>query len=107
MKKYVFIALIGSALISSAALAETTHEDIAADKGAIHKDNVAIEKQNENIAVNRKEKAAAKANDNPVDQASQSVQIGANKVAKGAKEAEKSVDKEILEHHEKNLDEGK
>jgi len=107
MKKYMYIALANVSLLAAAAYADTTPGDVTSDKGAIHKDNADIAHQNNNIAVNRREKAAAKANDNPIDQASQSAQIGANKAMRSEKDIEKDVDQKILKHDQKNLDEGK
>ena len=104
MKK--LLPLLAFTLIAPAAFAETTHSDIAADKGAIAKDNVAISKQDSNMKTNRAEKAAAKRNGNMADQASQSVQLGANHTAKAAKNAEKSVDQKILKEHKEDMREG-
>jgi len=103
MKTSLTLALIGALAIAPAAFAETTKADIKASENAIKKDDAAIAKQEGNIEVNRAEKAAAKANDKPLDQASESVQIGANKAAIKAKEMEKSVDEKILDHQEKKV----
>ncbi len=107
MKKALIIAFAGAVTLSGAAFADTTSSDIAADKGAIAKDNKAIAKQQGNIAVNRAEKEDAKESGNVLDQASQSVQIGANKAAIEEKKAEKSVDKKILDHHADEMNENK
>ena len=103
MKKSLTLALIGALAIAPAAFAEVTKEDIKADKAAIAKDDAAIAKQENNIEVNRAEKADAKAKGDVAAQASESVQIGANKTAKAAKETEKKVDEKILDHHEKKV----
>ena len=107
MKNPFIIAVAGAIMLSGAAFAETSQADIDADKGAIAKDNAAIAKQKSNIAVNRVEKKAAKVKGNPADQASQSVQIGANKAAIDEKTAEKNVDTKILQHDEKEMQEDK
>lgn len=108
MNKLIAIALVGAVSFAGAAFAETKAEDkadVKASQNAIKKDDAAIAKQESNIEVNRAEKEAAKAEGNVADQASQSVQIGANKTAKAAKEAEKKVDQKILEHDKKKLQE--
>lgn len=107
MKHALIFALAGAVTLSGAALAETTKADVAADVKAIHKDNAAIEKQEDNLDTNRAEKAEAKANGDVLKQASESVQIGANKTAITAKKAEKHVDKKILEHDKKEMEEDK
>lgn len=104
MKKSL-IVFAGAALLSGIAFADTTPSDVAADKGAIKKDNADIGKQQNNVEVNRAEKEAAKANGNPIDQASQSVQIGANKAMIEEKKAEKKIDQKILHHDQKEMHE--
>ena len=103
MKKLVTISLVSAALVSGTAFA-ATHEDVKADVKAIHKDNAAIEKQDDNIAENRAEKAKAKAEGDVVDQASESAQIGANKTVKAAKKVEKNLDEKILDHDTKHIE---
>ena len=102
MKTSLALAFAAAITFAPVAFAETTHEDIAADKGAIKKDDAAIAKQHGNVAVNRDEKAAAKESGNVADQASQSLQIGANKTVIEGKKLEKKVDQKILEHDKKN-----
>lgn len=104
MKKSLTLALVGALAFAPAAFAETKAEnaaEIKADKTAIAKDNAAIAKQDENLKENRAEKAAAKAEGDKLEQASESVQIGANKTVKAAKNAEKKVDEKVLEHDQK------
>ncbi|MDX1975840.1 MAG: hypothetical protein SFT92_09240 [Rickettsiales bacterium] len=105
MKHSLAIALLAATAMSGAALAETTPSDVAKTKQELRETDAAIAKQKENIAVNRAEKDAAKANNNPLDQASQSVQIGANKTAIEANKLDKKVDQKILNHQEKKLEE--
>jgi hypothetical protein len=97
MKKLLAVTLLGATCLTGAAFAATQAE-LNADAGAIAKDNAAIAKQHGNIAVNRAEKSAAKVKGNVVDQASQSVQIGANKAAIQEKKAERHIDRKILAH---------
>lgn len=103
MKKSLTLAMLASFVMAPAAFAETTKEDIKKDKAAIAKDDAAIAKQDANIAVNRAEKADAKAEGDIAAQASESVQIGANKTVKAVKQGEKKVDEKILEHNEKKV----
>ena len=100
MNKYVFLVLAALATISVPALAETAVEnqaDINADVGAIHKDNTAIARQHGAMARNRASKKAAKANDDVVQQATDSAKLGVNHAVVGAKQLEKGVDKQILD----------
>ena len=98
MKNLLVTTLIGATLVVGAAFA-ADQSDVNADVNAIHKDNAAIAHQNNNIAVNRAEKANAKANGNVADQASQSVQIGANKTVRAEKKnVEEPIDQKILNH---------
>lgn len=104
MTKLFALAAVTVLATGSAALA-VDQSDIQADKGAIAKDNAAIAKQDANISENRAEKEAAKAKGDYANQASESVQIGANKTAKAAKQAEKKVDEKILEHNQQRMNE--
>ncbi len=107
MKKSIIVFAAGFSLLCGAAFADTTNADVSADVGAIKKDNKAIAHQESNIEVNRAEKEAAKKNGNPLDQASQSVQIGANKAVIAEKKGEKKVDSKILNHDVKDAEEDK
>lgn len=103
MNKSLVFALVSALSIAPAAFAETTKADVAADVKAIKKDDAAIARQDANIAVNRDEKADAKAEGDVAAQASESVQIGANKTVKAVKQGEKKVDEKILEHDQKKV----
>lgn len=70
---------------------------LAADHAAIAKDDNAIAEQQNNIAVNRAQKARAKATGDTGAQLKNSIELGANHVAVGAKKMEKGADKTILE----------
>ena len=101
MKKYAFMALAIVATLSVPALAETAAEnqaDINASVGAIHKDNKAIDRQHDAMAHNRAEKAEAKRTDDVGQQAASSAKLGVNHAVVGAKKAERSIDKEILDN---------
>lgn len=92
MKNLTLYTLIGAMYITAPALAKSLEEekqDVRDQKAAIAETNKDIAQQEHNIKVNRAEKADAKASGNPLDQASQSIQIGANKAALAAKEAER------------------
>lgn len=107
MKKALMLTAMMLAL-PSFAMAESLQEakdEVKADHGAIAKDNAAIGKQEENLEVNRAEKAKAKAEGNYARQASESVQIGANKAVMSGKKAEKHVDQKILEKDKKDVQE--
>jgi hypothetical protein len=106
--KYTSIIAVAAVAFATPAFAKSMadeQKDVRDSQAAVAKDDAAIAKQNENIAVNRAEKEAAKARGDKMDQASQSVQIGANKTAKEAKKAEKSADEKILEHDKKDINE--
>ncbi len=100
MNKVLTLAAVTLLATGSAAFAVDS-SDISADKGAIAKDKTAIAKQNNNIAENRAEKEAAKANGDYGNQASESLQIGANKTVKTLKKGEKQIDEKILDEHQK------
>ena len=68
---------------------EKEEKEITEAQKAAAKDSKDIAKQEQNIEVNRAEKEAAKASGNPVDQASQSVQIGVNKAAIAGERADR------------------
>jgi len=106
MTKLLTLAALTVLATSTAAFAVDS-SDISADKGAIAKDNAAIAKQNRNIEENRAEKEAAKANDDVATQASESVQIGANKTVKTLKKGEKHVDKKVLEHDQNQINQNR
>lgn len=106
MKYIALMILVIAAAFATPLLAKDLAEEKAelrASEGAIVKDNKAIAKQHGNIAVNRAEKEDAKAREDVVDQASQSVQIGANKAAIAEKKVERSVDQKILEKDKKDV----
>ena len=63
----------------------------------IVKSKKGVAEQNANIEVNRKEKAEAKAKGDLLDQASQSVQIGVNKTARGMADINHDVHVEMKE----------
>jgi hypothetical protein len=108
MKKLMTLALIGAAL-AAPAFAETAqeyHNNTKNDGLAVAKDNADIAKQHDNLAVNRAQKAKAKANGDVVGQAVNSVQIGANHVMVGEKKTEKSMDKDIKKYNEGQPDPG-
>ena len=104
--KYLLITASLAALLATTACNESASQDaadVAASKNAIRKDNAAIAEQDHNLAVNRAEKADAKARGDYVAQAGESLQIGANKVAKGAKKLEKEADTQILQEDQEDL----
>lgn len=78
-------------------------ESVASDAAAVHKDNVALDKQHKELAKDRAAKAAHKADDDYIGQAGKSVEIGAGHVAIGAKKIERSIDKQVLEHNKKDM----
>ena len=85
MKKTMILTSSVVALLVTAAPA------LAADNSAeareeVSRNNKIISEQNENLAVNRAEKAAAKRRGDELGQAAQSVQIGANKAVKAVHE---------------------
>jgi hypothetical protein len=97
MKKYMlFILATAATTMSSAGYAQTASQGVSVDANTkaevttnaeeIAKSKKGIAKQNANIETNRKEKAEAKAKGDLLDQASQSVQIGVNKTARGMAE---------------------
>lgn len=88
-------ALAVIALASCAPNGDNAH--LAADRAAIAKDNNAIAEQQNNIAVNRAQKARAKANGDTGAQLKNSLELGANHVAAGAKKLEKGADENIME----------
>lgn len=102
MKKLTVLALIGAVSFGSAAMADTTQSDINADKGAIRKDDAALAKDNAGLSQDRAEKAAAKAKGDYVGQAKNSMDIGVDKVTKGAKKTERSADTSIMAHDKKS-----
>jgi hypothetical protein len=105
MKKHILVMAVMS-VISTAAYADTTPADVAEEAKAVQQEKGHIAKQNDNIAVNRAEKEAAKANENPVDQASQSVQIGANKAARDFHKAKKDYHEDELQEEVDDLKKG-
>jgi len=105
MKKSLMIAAFAYLSCYGVALADTTQADVDANVKAIAEDDRAIAKQKANIKVNQAQKAKAKLSGNPVDQASQSIQIGTNKAAIAAKKIEKKIEQKILEHNREELQE--
>ena len=105
MNKFLIVASLGLALATTACNESYRQDsaDVSDSKGAIAKDNAAIANQNANLRENRAEKAAAKANGDYVTQAGESLSIGANKVAKGYKDVERSTDRKILEQDQYNV----
>jgi hypothetical protein len=104
--KYSLIAASLAALLATTACNESAREDakdVRASQGAVAKDNKAIAEQDRNLAVNRAQKADAKARGDYVSQAGESLQIGANKVAKSAKKVEKEADTQILQEDKEDL----
>jgi len=81
MKKHVLltVSVIAIVLSSNTAIHAQTYND---DREDASRNNRVIENQNENINVNRAEKNAAIRRGDSLDQASQSVQLGANKAAR-------------------------
>ena len=107
MNKLTTLLLISAVSFAAPVMAADTDtaDDVKADVGAIHKDNAALNKDADQLAKHRDEKADAKAKSDYVTQAGKSVAIGADKTMIKEKEAEKKVDKKILEHHQKKLNE--
>ena len=104
--KYITTIALVTALFATPVLAKSAAEERAemeASKKEIAQDKAAIKKQEDNLAVNRAEKQAAKERGDVIDQASQSAQIGANKVARGAHEMEKDMHEKMLEKDKKDL----
>jgi len=95
------IAFVSPAFADNAV--QDDKQDIQADINAIHKDNVALKKDRDTLAKDRAAKAADKANDNTGKQAADSVRIGSVETAIKEKKAERKVDRESLEHAQKEL----
>jgi len=104
MKKFLTLALIGAAVISSPVYAQTANdENVKSDVHALDKDNAALAKDHDALANDRAAKAQDKVNGDSTKQAEDSVKIGAVKTAIAEKKAEKGVDKKILRHHKKKM----
>jgi len=85
-------------MIATPAFADDTPNGLAADVGAVQKDNHAIGKDNSELATDRAAKAKDKANGNLGGQAVDSLSIGDDKVMKSEKKREKEIDKKNLNH---------
>ncbi len=110
MKKLITtVALLSAFALAAPVFAQTDVKDdaqnVESDANAVNKDNSALSKDQATLQKNRDAKAADKANGNYGKQAVDSVKIGADQTAIGEKKAEKSVDKKILTHHQKELNE--
>jgi len=106
MKRYTAMIALAAFAFATPALAKSMEEekqDVRDSKAAVAKDDAAIAKQQDNIDVNRAEKADAKERGDVANQASQSVQIGANKAAIAEKKVERKVDQKILEKDQKDV----
>jgi hypothetical protein len=96
--KLSLFALLSALVIAPAAFADDTPAGVAADVGAVQKDNQALSKDDADLARHRAAKAQDKANNAWGSQAVDSVNIGADKAKRSEKESEKSTDKNILHH---------
>jgi uncharacterized membrane protein YheB (UPF0754 family) len=106
MRKLSLILLIGITAVSSAADADTVQENsqkIQADIDAVHKDNEALQRDVDQLEKDRSIKASAKNGDDYSKQATSSLAIGADKAAISEKKVEKSVDQNILKHHQNEM----
>ena len=100
MKKIIALTLAGAFLAAPAMAGSmgATHDNngaVYSNKSITADERAKLSKQQQNLRVNRAEKEAAIANGNPIDQASQSVQIGANKTAIKALEGRQRVDNSV------------
>jgi hypothetical protein len=104
MKKLPTIALLSALIVATPAFADDTPKDVAADAGAIQKDNQAIDKDNRELVNDRVTKAQDKASGNLGGQVVDSLSIGDDQVMKSEKQTEKSTDKKILNHDVNDTD---
>jgi hypothetical protein len=104
MKKAAFVLLGFMFCIAAPSFAQSyivgDAQDLPSDAAAIHKDNTAINHDDEDLAGNRAAKARAKANGDSASQAVDSVKIEANKATKAEKDTEKNVDHQVMTHDE-------
>lgn len=89
-------ALLTALAVITPVRADDTPAGVAADVGAVQKDNTALNKDNAKLARHRADKARHKAKGEHVNQAVDSVKIGADKTMRSEKETEKSIDKKTL-----------
>jgi len=110
-KTFTLLTVIVGIAIASPTLARSEvqddKQDIQRDIDAIYKDDIALQKDRETLRNDRAAKAADKANGDTVKQAADSARIGAVLTAIAEKKAERKVDREKLEHDEKELNEDK
>ncbi|MBV8938636.1 MAG: hypothetical protein JO089_02195 [Alphaproteobacteria bacterium] len=110
MKTIFISALAGMAALSAPALAQTASQDNAdmqADVNAIHKDNAALNKQENGLAQDRTAKAMDKATGNYGAQAMDSIAIGVDQTAIAEKKTEKGVDRKILQQDKKDVNDAR
>jgi hypothetical protein len=105
--KHVFsLAALSLLALPLVACNEPTPEDradVQASQGAVIKDQAVQNDYQAELAKDRAQKAQAKATGDPLRQAKESVEIGADKAMINEKQAEKNVDKQILEEDKEDL----
>jgi len=108
-KTFTLFTAIASITIATSAFAESAIQDDKYDIqnaiDAISKDDMALQKDREALRNDRAAKAADKVSGDTAKQAADSIRIGADHTAIAEKKAERKIDRERLDHAEKELNE--